>query len=62
MKKEIYTTREAAEVIGVHSMTVKRWVAAGKMNAIRMSVQFAFDAAEVERVIQERNAKKTVAA
>lgn len=36
MERKVYTTQEAAEILGVHSETVRRLVQRGELQAIRL--------------------------
>jgi excisionase family DNA binding protein len=53
---------EAARIVGVSAQTIRDWVAAGKLPALRTGIGRVFEIRAVERLAQERAARKTAGA
>jgi len=55
MGEKLYTTREAAEALGVTYMTVWKWIKSGKLRANKVfGGRYAIPAEEVERLLKEK--------
>ena len=52
LKKEMYTTSEAAAIFGVSRQTILTWIREGVLNAARPKREFRIMRSEIERVMK----------
>ena len=48
--KDFFSTSEAAKMIGITRMTLHRWIAVGKITAVKIGRYRAIHTGEIERV------------
>ncbi|RKY31129.1 MAG: DNA-binding protein [Candidatus Omnitrophota bacterium] len=54
-EKEIMTTKEVAEYLHIHPLTVNRYAREGKIPAFRIGTDWRFHKKHIERWIQEKS-------
>ena len=50
----LVSTKQAAERLGVHPATIRRWAASGRLRFVRIGRERAIPVAEVSRLRRER--------
>lgn len=50
---EFYTVREFAELVGTHTLTVQRWLKAGKIEGKKFEGRWRIPKEELKKVIPE---------
>jgi excisionase family DNA binding protein len=50
----LLTIAEVSELLGFHEVTLRNWVRAGKLPAVRVAGQWRFDPAELAGWVEER--------
>lgn len=51
-KEKLYTASEAADKIGVHPQTVKKWHREGKLRAVKIGERWLrFPSSEIDRIL-----------
>ena len=50
---KFYTTGKVAEMLGVHKMTVIRWIRSGKIKALRIGKVYRIPESELKRILGE---------
>ncbi len=50
----LLTLEEVADYVGVHVRTVRRWVHAGHLVAVRLSKSYRIEPADLRRFLDER--------
>ena len=53
----LLATKQAAQRLGVHPATVRRWTASGRLRFVRIGRERAVPAEEIGRVQRERRAE-----
>ena len=51
----LVTPIEAAKILGVHKVTIRRWIHAGMIVAARIGARFRIRLSDVERMREPRN-------
>lgn len=55
---EYLTTKEIASMLKVHILTIRRWIASGKLPATFLGKEFRIKRADFENFLEERMVKK----
>jgi len=53
----LVATKQAAERLGVHPATIRRWAVSGRLRYVRIGRERAIPAEEVSRLLRERARK-----
>ena len=56
----LVATKQAAERLGVHPATIRRWAASGRLRYVRIGRERAIPAEEVSRLLRDRAKKARV--
>jgi acetyl-CoA synthetase len=51
-KPDVLTAEEAAQVLRVHTQTIKRWLADGKLKGIKIGRAWRVSRAEITRILE----------
>ena len=51
---EFYTVKEFAELIGTHTLTVQRWLKAGKIDGKKFEGRWRIPKSELEKVLPDK--------
>ena len=57
---KLYRTGKVAEMLGVHKVTVIRWIKQGKIRAVRIGKEFRIPEDEVKRLLGEKEANTAI--
>jgi excisionase family DNA binding protein len=55
---EYLTTKEIASALKVHILTIRRWIASGKLPATFLGKEFRIKKSDFEKFIEDRQVKK----
>lgn len=55
--KKYYTAKELAEVLNLNTMTIYRYINAGKLKAYKIGKEFRIDKSEFDRFMQKSKTK-----
>lgn len=58
MQKRLLTPKDVAELLQISVRTLERWVAEGKLPAIRLGRLIRFDPDDIRKFIDERKEEK----
>ena len=50
---DMYTIYETAKMFGVHWQTIRNWIIAGKINAIKVGRAYRIEQTEIDRLKKE---------
>jgi excisionase family DNA binding protein len=51
-RRQLLTTEEVAQALSVKPKTVRRWILAGELPAVKLHRQWRVDAVELERLLR----------
>ena len=54
IREQVYTLTEAAELLGVNRLTVRRWIQAGKLSAETIGGVVLLDRKAIDELVKER--------
>ncbi len=56
--EEYYTTRQIAKILGIKTVTVRRWVAKGELPAIDLGKEYRISQEDFQKFIEKRKTLK----
>jgi excisionase family DNA binding protein len=54
---EFYTTKQIAKILNLKTITIRRWIAKGMLQAYKFGTELRIDKDEFEKFIKERKIK-----
>ena len=57
--EKLYTLKEASRVLNVHEQTLRKWIAQGKVSAVKLGKVLRVSPKELEHFIKERRTTTT---
>ena len=56
--EELYSTRQIAQILGVKTVTIRRWVAKGELPAIDLGKEYRISEKDFQKFLEKRKIKK----
>lgn len=56
--EEYYSTRQIAKMLGIKTITVRRWIAKGVLPAFMLDKEYRVKKSEFDKFLEERKVKK----